>query len=93
MRKRDDELAQQAEREKTAAPASAGVSGGETACVRERDAGNVKPKKSKTLSIKSVVLTNSWRIQSPGDVDAYVGALKKELLKKLDDDTIINIEF
>lgn len=93
MQKCDYELARQAEREKAAETAPSVSTDGEAACVKDPKPSYTKPKKSKTLSIKSVVLTNSWRIQSPSDIDVCINALKKELLKKLDDDTIINIEF
>lgn len=93
MRRRDYELARQAEVKDSPAVPAVAPHGENTKQVQEPAARYVQPKRSKTISIKSVVLTNSWRIQSPSDVDACVSALKKELLKKLDDDTIINIEF
>ena len=93
MRRRDYELARQAEVKDSPAGPAVAPHGENTKQVQEPAVRYVQPKRSKTISIKSVVLTNSWRIQSPGDVDACVNALKKELLKKLDDDTIINIEF
>ena len=93
MRRRDYELAHQAEVKDSPAVSAVVPHGENMKQVQEPAARYVQPKRSKTISIKSVVLTNSWRIQSPSDVDACVSALKKELLKKLDDDTIINIEF
>lgn len=93
MGQRDYELARQAEAKDVPAVPAAAPHGENTKQVQEPTARYVQPKRSKTISIKSVVLTNSWRIQSPSDVDACVNALKKKLLKELDNDTIINIEF
>jgi len=53
----------------------------------------IKIKKRKNLSIKSVNLAASWQIETPQDVDKYIAALKERILKELDADTIINIEF
>ncbi|MGF9913337.1 BREX system P-loop protein BrxC [Paenibacillus ehimensis] len=52
-----------------------------------------KIKKRKNISIKSVNLAASWQIETPQDVDKYIAALKERILKELDVDTIINIEF
>ena len=52
-----------------------------------------KIKKRKNISIKSVNLAASWQIETPQDVDKYIAALRERILKELDDDTIINIEF
>lgn len=52
-----------------------------------------KIKKKKNISIKSVNLAASWQIETPQDVDKYIAALKERILKELDADTIINIEF
>ena len=52
-----------------------------------------KIKKRKNISIKSVNLAASWQIETPQDVDKYIVALKERILKELDADTIINIEF
>ncbi len=52
-----------------------------------------KIKKRKNISIKSVNLAASWQIETPQDVDKYIAALKERILKELDADTIINIEF
>jgi hypothetical protein len=50
-------------------------------------------KKRKNISIQSVNLAASWQIETPQDVDKYIAALKERILKELDADTIINIEF
>jgi len=52
-----------------------------------------KIKKRKNISIKSVNLAASWQIETPQDVEKYIAALKERILKELDADTIINIEF
>lgn len=50
-------------------------------------------KKRKNISIKSVSLSTSWQIETAQDVDKYIAILKESILKELDEDTIINIEF
>ena len=52
-----------------------------------------KTKKRRSISIKTVSLSASWQIETVKDVDTYMTALKEQILKELDDDTIINIEF
>ncbi|AFQ42433.1 BREX system P-loop protein BrxC [Desulfosporosinus meridiei] len=52
-----------------------------------------KVKRRKSISIKSVNLAASWQIETAQDVDKYMAALKERILKELDEDTIINIEF
>ena len=52
-----------------------------------------KVKSSKVISIKSINSENTWHIENAEDVDKYVGALKEKLMKALEDDTVINIEF
>ncbi|WP_313126658.1 BREX system P-loop protein BrxC [Proteiniclasticum ruminis] len=51
------------------------------------------PKKHKSISIKSVSLTSSWQIESAQDLDKYIRELREQIMKELDQDTIINIEF
>jgi hypothetical protein len=51
-----------------------------------------KPKKRKTISIKTISLSSSWQIETAEDIDKYMKALKSQILKELDDDTIISIE-
>ncbi len=36
--------------------------------------------------------TASWRLESKDDVDKYLAALRENLLKEMDEDTIVNIE-
>lgn len=48
---------------------------------------------TKNISLKSVVGTSSWRLESEADVDKYLAQLKSSLISKLDEDTILNVEF
>jgi hypothetical protein len=52
-----------------------------------------KVKKKKNISIKSISVSSSWRIETAEDVDKYMDALKKRILSELDENTIVNIEF
>jgi hypothetical protein len=52
-----------------------------------------KVKKQKNISIKMVNVANSWQIESERELDQYMAALKAQILKELDDETIIHIEF
>ena len=52
-----------------------------------------KLKKQKTVSIKSVNTSNTWQLESADDVRRYVSELQDKLMKTLEEDTIINIEF
>ena len=53
----------------------------------------IKVKKKKNISIKSVSVSASWQIETPQDVDKYMAELRAQILKELEEDTIINIEF
>lgn len=79
--KKDEEIAAK----KAAEGKSTYTAGGES---------GAKPiiKKTKNISIKTVSLSSSWRIETPQDVDNYVSSLKESILRELDDDTIVNIE-
>jgi len=58
------------------------------------DGGDPKPvKKQKSISIKNISLTSSWQIESAQDLDKYISELREQIMKELDQDTIINIEF
>lgn len=50
-------------------------------------------KKRKSISIKNVSRTSSWQIESAQDLDKYMSDLRAQIMKELDQDTIINIEF
>lgn len=51
-----------------------------------------KVRTTKNVSIKTVAKTASWRLENKEDVDKYLAALRENLLKEMDEDTIVNIE-
>lgn len=51
-----------------------------------------KTRTTKNVSIKTVARTSSWRLESKADVDKYLNALRENLLKEIDEDTIVNVE-
>lgn len=53
----------------------------------------VPVKKTKNVTIKNVTHTSSWRIESAEDVEKCVNQLKISLLKELDGNDIVNVEF
>jgi len=53
----------------------------------------VKVKKTKNVPIKTAIHTQSWRIESEADIDAYLNKLKVELVRELQDNDVVNIEF
>ena len=52
-----------------------------------------KIKIRKSISIKTVSLSSSWQIETTLDLDKYLAALREQILKEMNGDTIINIEF
>jgi len=52
-----------------------------------------KVKKRRSISIKSINVSNSWQIETVRDVDQYIAALRTRILRELDEDTVVNIEF
>ncbi|MGI6752584.1 MAG: BREX system P-loop protein BrxC [Anaerovoracaceae bacterium] len=50
-------------------------------------------KKRKNISIKNVSLSSSWQIEKAEDLEKYISDLREQILKALEEDTIINIEF
>ena len=52
-----------------------------------------KPKKKKNITIKSVTLTSSWRIESEDDIEKYLETLRRNLKEQLEKNTIVNVEF
>lgn len=52
-----------------------------------------KIKKRKNISIKTVNVASSWQIESVQDVDTYIAVLREHIIKELDENTVINIEF
>lgn len=53
----------------------------------------VKTKKRKTLSIKNLVSSHNWEIESEKDLENHIEKMKAEILKSLEENTIVNIEF
>lgn len=63
------------------------ASGGETSAP-------VAPvKKRKNVSIKTLNHETSWEIETADDVEKYIAELKAQIMKQLEDDTVIRIEF
>lgn len=52
-----------------------------------------KAKIQKTVSIKSINLEATWRIETEADVNRYVEGLREILKKNIKEDIILNIEF
>ena len=52
-----------------------------------------KVKRKKTISIKTINNAASWQLETEADVKRYVDELEKKLIKILEADTIVNIEF
>jgi hypothetical protein len=66
----------------------------ETATTTEYEVLSIpKVKKRRNISIKSINLTNSWQIETQQDVEKYIAALRERILRELDEETVINIEF
>ena len=51
-----------------------------------------KMRTTRNISIKTVAQAKSWRLESAEDVDRYLTTLRENLLKEVDEDTIVNIE-
>ena len=45
-----------------------------------------KVKKRRSISIKNVNLTSSWQIESVVDIDEYIGDLRKQIMKELNEE-------
>lgn len=52
-----------------------------------------KAKAQKTVSIKTINQEATWRIETEEDIERYVEALKRTLKQRMQDDTILNVEF
>lgn len=50
-------------------------------------------RKTKNVTIKNVIHTSSWRIESVEDVEKCVNQLLKSLMDELDGNDIVNVEF
>ena len=53
----------------------------------------VRIKKTKNVTIKNMTNTSSWRLENEYDVDKYLAALRKALLKEVEGTDIVNVEF
>ena len=52
-----------------------------------------KQKKQKSISVKSITSETTWRIENVDDIERYIDDLKSKLISKIEEDTIINVEF
>ena len=50
-------------------------------------------RKTKNVTIRDMTHTSSWRLESAGDVDNVLDALRKNLLAELNENDIVNVEF
>ena len=64
---------------------------------QERDAETKKPKPPVNVKPKKTVLartiTSNWIIENEADLDKYLGTMKKQILKQMDDDHTVVISF
>ena len=51
-----------------------------------------KPKKRKSVSVKSLSAQTTWQIETEEDIDRYLIKLKAMIKKELEDNTILNVE-
>ena len=51
-----------------------------------------KLKIRKNISVRSIGVPLSWQIEGPQDLERYLDALKDQILKQLEEDTIVNLE-
>jgi hypothetical protein len=50
-------------------------------------------KKKKNISIKTISVAASWQIESAADVDKHLAEMRERILRELEDNTVVNIEF
>jgi hypothetical protein len=50
-------------------------------------------KKQKHISIKSINISSSWQIENTEDIEKHLMSLRNQLIKQLEENTVINIEF
>ena len=50
-------------------------------------------KKQKTISIKTINTSTTWQLETPEDVDKYLRDLRNKLISKLEENTVVHIEF
>ena len=53
----------------------------------------VKPKKTRTVPIRKVVKTNTWKITGDEDIDKYLASLKQQLKTELGQYDTLSVEF
>lgn len=53
----------------------------------------VKVKKQKTISIRSVNTEATWQLETEADVKRYVAELERKLMAVLEEDTVVHVEF
>ena len=51
------------------------------------------PKKVKNISMRNIVLTSHWRLESRGDVEQVIEELKYTLFDELKENDVVNVEF
>ncbi|SKA70301.1 hypothetical protein SAMN02745111_01999 [Eubacterium uniforme] len=54
---------------------------------------DIPVKKTKNVTIKNITHTSSWRIESKDDVEKCISNLRNSLIKELEDNDIVNVEF
>ena len=53
-----------------------------------------KPVKTKKVySIKAINASTSWQLESEEDVDKHLQELRKKLVSRLEENTVVHIEF
>ncbi|MBV5349840.1 hypothetical protein JZU71_01380, partial [bacterium] len=53
----------------------------------------IAAKKKKNISIKTISVAASWQIESAADVDKHLAEMRERILRELEDNTVVNIEF
>ena len=53
----------------------------------------VAAKKKKNISIKTISVAVSWQIESAADVDKHLAEMRERILRELEENTVVNIEF
>ena len=51
------------------------------------------PKKVKNISMRNIVLTSHWRLESRNDVEQVIEDLKYTLFVELEENDVVNVEF
>ena len=50
-------------------------------------------KKKKNISIKTISVAASWQIESAADLDKHLTEMRERILRELEENTVVNIEF